>query len=529
MVSSWISFSQSSGVEFNQSKGLKRGRLKSVPARRNSPSATANTKEFVQGSQTTSLAKTKGLQRKTGVDRLFSVGWDALGRSKSRVALSAFGELVKKSKYLSPGQRSDAYLGFGIASFHERGCQAAKRYLSLSQGFPRNKDDSTYYLALCNVENKEYEEATVRFRSLMDAQHPRYSDPARFYLSIIEEDRINYNEAKAGYQDVADFSNDKSLVEMAKKKLAVLDFKMARDRRFKKRLTLAASFGLGHDTNATLLPQGLDPSSQTLDAESSFSNLGLLFAEYRIPYSSVFDQTISYNFLLLHYMSHKIALTSDLHSHEIATKFNWDKSSLSTWSLGFKYSYVFLGEIKALEAYAATLGAELSWVRNIGSGQGGNTSQVSSTFGIARQESIKGYSSTQDTEALNYSLDVDWLYTAVANHSFGPGALLEYHPAKGSENTYYKYGLTGVWNWQIKPQTWGLNWTNNTEVSNSRYNDSSADRNDWYFTASTALSKVWGQSWETRLQFSATKNISSVKESFQYDKYQSLFIVTAFF
>jgi hypothetical protein len=451
--------------------------------------------------------------------------WNYIENNRYQQALNLYQTLQSK-KNLSGEEQLALSAGLGVSLYHQKGCAAARPHLSEARKSKRFQEDAFYYIALCEMEAGRPASAKSFFEFLVKAAHPSYEEPSRFYLALIEEGAENYDDAKTAYADLVDFSKDASLVSNAKKRLKIIEYKMASDKRRKKPWNALVSLGGGYDTNAVLLPQSLDPSIQNLDSEQSAVGTLLFYGVYRYPWSKALDQGFSYSGVALHHFNHKVSLTNDIQSHDLGTELAWDPSTVNQFTAAFNYAHIFLGELKDFDSYMATLSTQFKWKHRFTSPEGKVRSSLDNSLKLSRMESIKGTASSSDPEGYSYLYKSRFSYQAVAKHSFGPQLSLEYRQANGTESSYWMYAPSGFWDIVLGKEAWGLKLAQELSFQHSFYYDSSRQRKDMNFSLTEALSKSISQNWESRLQVSSVLNVSNLKSNYQYDRFQVLLSLT---
>ncbi len=467
------------------------------------------------------------IQRKNSQQSI-QVAWDYVQNNHYKKALDLYSKLLQK-KNLTKEEREGLDAGLGISLYHQKGCLESRPYLDKSRKTTRFREDAYYYLALCELEAKRPKSARPFFEFITKANHPSYEEPSRFYLALLDESEENNDDAKAAYMDLIDFSKDPVLIKNARARLKILEYKLATDKRLRSPWSFLGSFGMGYDSNAVLLPQSLDPSAQNLDSQKSIVETLMFYGSYRYPWTHDIDQSFNYSMLLLHNENYKASLTNDLQSHEISTEFGLDTDEIDHFGWAFSFSHVFLGELKKFNSYMATFGSQIKWKHRNVDGESKMASTWETALKFSRIKSIKAASSGSDPEGFSYALENRYSYLKVSKHSFGPELNIEYHPTLGSESSFYSYSPAAFWDIELGKESLRLKLQQELSFQHSLYYDSTKKRRDYNFSFSEAISKGWGQHWETRLQINATTNLSNLKTSYQYDRFQAMFLVSGVF
>jgi hypothetical protein len=462
------------------------------------------------------------------IRRLFDEGWAALHSKQNDVAFTDFSALVAGEGSLSAEQRTQAHLGRGMARFHQEGCAKVEEDFVIAEKDPKHYDDVTYFRGLCLVEGKKFAEAEPLFRSLVNKTGSTYGESARFLFATTCENQEKYDDAESAYLDLIEFGEDANLVKISKERLEAVRALRAAKEYERKWYVAAATLALGYDTNVVSLPQSLAPSAYNITRPSSPSAMGLVFAELKIPYVKIFDPRVRYSFLTLSYLRSELK-TNDIQSHDAGGSLSYTLNDQHRFSAGLGYNSVFLGPMGLSGEYIATPSLDASWQRTRGTAEaplGDDTVSAKLSFARPRKHvELEVFDATSNSYLVGYRRTT----RTESGNVFGPGADLEYKPAKGKENSIVALSALGRWDLPVGPQILEIYASQEVALIYTRYYESSGKRKDTLARYTGSIAKLWKPWLETRFQVIGTLNFSSLKANYQYRKGQVNLLVSAFF
>jgi hypothetical protein len=474
-------------------------------------------------------ARRRGLQEDRGLRKLFDIGWRALGIKRYDVGLEAFRRILARRERLDAEQLSQAFLGQGIARFHQQGCAAVDEDFREADRDARNADDVSYYRALCDVEGRKDAEAEAVFRELARKQHPRYAEQSRFYLGVIAENDERFDDAESAYLDTIDFANDASLVQMAKSRLDKLKRLKADYNYDRKWFSAAAVASVGYDSNVVALPQELSPADYNLTNAASFPFLGVVFTEVKPPLGETIDNRYRFTTVALHQSNGQVAETSDIQSYDASTSLAWTFNPKHSLGFGLGYNSLYRGLLGKSGEYLASTNFDLKWTKAVGSAETPEAvmeTNVKTSLVRPRQAAVDP---DFNTRANSYQLSWRYLVRRVSPHVFGPGVDFEYRPSSGRENSYWSLSVVGKWDRPIGPESWSMSLGHEGVLQYTPYFQSAGKRKDWVLRYTGSVSKLWTSWLETRVQVIGNLSFSSDKSNYQYQRAQANFLLTMFY
>ncbi len=467
----------------------------------------------------------RSLREGQAFKRLFEIGWEALGKRRYDIGLEAFGRLLARKAALAPAQRAQAHLGRGIALFHQKGCESIDVDLREADRDEANRDDVSYYRALCLVEAKKSKEAGGIFQSLLDRQNPRYADQSRFYLGVVAENEERWDEAETAYLDTIDFAADKGIVALATQRLEAVRRARSDANYQNKIFSVGLVGGFGFDSNVVALPQELSPEAYNVSDEASTLLSAIGFFEIKPPWGDRIDHRLRATAVAVHYANGSVADLSDSQIYDAATTFAYSLSPKESLAIGANYASVYRGWVGRSTPYLAVPGFELRWFRVLGdpaASPGEMETAIKYVRTIAKQTPA---SEANDPSANSYLLSWRYVVRKEKPHVFGPGVDFEFHPAAGTETSYYSLSVLGRWDLPISQRA-GLSLAQEGSFQYTPYYRSALQRKDFVFRYSGSLVKPWTAWFETRLQGVGTLSFSTDKLNYQYYKYQLNLLMT---
>ncbi len=475
-------------------------------------------------------ARRRKAREQAALTRLFDVGWKALGIRRFDLAAEAFERVLGRKTLLENDQRAQAHLGLGIAVYNTKGCAAAAEELIEADRDPGNRDDVSFYKALCYLDERDYARAQPLFKELADKRHVHYGDQGVFYQGVMAEAEERYEDAEGFYLDASDFARDPALAQSARQRLAVVRGERAAYAYDHKLFSGGLSAGLGYDNNVAALPGDLSPAVYGLSSETSSYFSGIGFFSLSLPWAPVLEHRINYALIVQSYLADDLSELFDSSAHDLGTSFAWRVTSTATNHLSFSYTSILLGPFADASESLRIYNASYAWKQMYGA----NTSRPSGRLDASL--SLSWVRPLADPLNENYDLSAEGIQVQlkhrmlyVPGHSFGPSLRLEARPSEGRENSVRSLSLG--FNWDQRLSAKAEPWTFGQDLSfdHLRYYESPRDRRDWVLKYAASLGKTWDGWFDARLQGNASFNFSSLKEIYQYDKWGAALVLSAYF
>lgn len=461
--------------------------------------------------------------------KLFDIGWRSLAAKRYDLGLIAFSKLVARKEYLSAEEVTQAHLGRALSRFNQEGCGKVEEDFRVAERNPKNFDDVTYYRGLCAVEQKNFPAANAHFKALSNKSGSKYEESSRFFLGVVAENEDRLEDAESAYLDTIDFAKDAGLVNLAKTRLEnVRRAKEARDyaRRW---LTAAFTGGLGYDTNVVALPRSLAPADYSLKGKSSPTMLGLMYTEIRPPWTRAIDLKFKYTLLNLRYLSTEISKNYNILSHEVGVGIGFTPSERDRITMDIAYNSIFKTTSGTLGEFMATPSFAVGWQGIFGPLEAPTSDMaVDLKVGLARPR-VSAAAPSYDASANSYALTNRYNMREASGDVWGPGLDFEYHPAVGSEISYYSATALAKWDQPVGPEDWGLYSSQELSFQYVPYYQSSASRKDKLVKYTGSVAHMWWGVLETRLQYIGTMSFSSVPANYRYNKGQFNLLLSAVF
>lgn len=456
------------------------------------------------------------VQGSAATSKLFDIGWRSLEISKFDLALQAFSRLLKKTPNLSQEQKSQANLGWAVATFSQDGCvENINDFLLEADRDPENQSDVSYYRALCLLEEEKFQEAENSFRALTDSNHQEYGESSTFYLGVIAEKQGRLSDAETAYLDVIDFASDESILSLAKERLSFVKY-------LQRRYALTDSIisgGVGltgaYDTNAVALPQDLSPASYGLSKQSASYLSSLMFFTLTPPWSPKWSQQLNYNFFVTHYLDESLVADYDSMVHDLGTTFNFSTSSTLSHTLSLAFTTIRVGSwgasYEALRSHGLTY--QLRQIILDKRNQAKRLYDFSLKFSnVLLISDVANPVFNPGAEGL--ALEVKISEVDTPRHTYGPEFEIEYRPSRGTEVSSGKLRFGGFWDYQFSKRPMYV-----TQEANFTYKDyyqSSGDRKDYQLNYIGALGWKIADGLDFKLQYKGLLNVSSLPSSYQY-------------
>jgi tetratricopeptide (TPR) repeat protein len=453
------------------------------------------------------------------IAKLLERGQSELKAKRFDQSLSTFGEALAQGDALTPAQRADAELGRGLSSFHQKGCAAALKYLGEAAKDVRHEDEARYYQALCLVEDKKLAEADRLFEELVRKRSPRFAEESLFYRGFLADQEDRWGDAESAYQDTIDFAEQKRLVTLADERLRAMRARKLTAWSEQKVFFVTGSLGLGYDSNVVALPRSLAPSQYGLKSSSSLSALGVASISVKNPWVNPWDHRVRYNYLILHYLDSTIASGNDLQSHDVSTSLDKNLSQRDQGGVSLGYSSVWLGKAGVASEYLRLPSGELRWSRVMGDLEKPSALLNSSLRYTYNKSLSVPLTTDQDQNAQSILVSSRYLIRSSAPHMYGPGADLEFHPAKGKDNSYFAATAVGRWDLPVGPEKWQLFASQEASIGYAKYYQHTLKRGDLSLKYSGTLTKIWAPWLETRLQVAGTMAFSNLS-SYDFNRAQ---------
>jgi hypothetical protein len=465
------------------------------------------------------------------ISRLFELAWRAMAIERYDLGREAFENIRKREAFLDAQQKAQLYLGLGTSSYHLEGCnRRVDEYLIEADRDVQNRDDVSYFRALCLMAKEEYKDAEVLFKELAEKKHPGYGEASSFYLGVIAETDERFDDAEAAYLDTIDFSSDSSLVTLAQQRLENVRTLQQIHSYDTKWITGGLSLSGTYDSNVVALPSDLSPSDYGLNKASSFLASSVAFLTLTPPWSRSFTHSLSYNFLLNKHFDKGLASNYDSNTHDLGTQVQFYSSAFTSHAMGYSWTRVWLGPLGSSEENLRSHSA-FYLLRNF---LGPNPSQPQSILDFTLRylaiRPIKApFQPERDLKANGVSLSTKYTRRSDFPHVHGPEASIEYRPAKGRENSLWDFKLGGFWDYTFNGgrSAWYINQSGS--FSYKPYYQSSSNRHDYNLYYTGALGRNWDEGFDMKLQFQGNLNFSTLKRSYQYQQASISLLVTAYF
>jgi hypothetical protein len=454
--------------------------------------------------------------------------WKLLGQRKYSGARQSFDALLAKPKELSPESQERSRFGRGLARFHLEGCEAMESDFRGVETGTAFREDVSYFRGLCAVEAQRNSEARTEFTKILDWNSRRYTEQSRFYLGVVAEQEGDYEKAEGAYLDTVDFAEDASIVALAKDRLAKLQALKARDAYAKKIFNVIATVGGGWDSNAISLPASLRPADYSVESAKTGSWMGVLVLEAKNPWLYPLEQKFTYNLFTLNHLAEDIAAGNDLQSHEVGASLAIDGAQGAQHKYSATYSITSLGTWSDSEKYITSPSLKWDWVRPMSAPQDANPRFLSLNTKVSYlMPANEAVTAANDATAWSVS-NRSTLRIPSPGLTWGPGGEAELKFAKGEENTLARAGAFAFVEKPVGPEAWNLNLSGEVGAAATLYYASDASRKDYELRASAGVARLWASWFETRLQLSYNKNLSS-GDLFKYDRIQAGFLLNAFY
>lgn len=463
--------------------------------------------------------------------RLFELAWRAISIEQYELAREGFQKILERESRLNFEQKAQVHLGLATSKYHLQGCGAeVNAHFIEADRDAQNRDDVSYYRALCSMTQKDFVNAEILFKDLVLKRHPGYSEASAFYLGVIAEEDERYDEAESAYMDTIDFSSDKALIELAQQRLENVRELQKYSSYGIKWISGGLSASGAYDSNVIALPSGVSPSSFGLSKEASLLMSHVAFLSLSPPWSSSLQNNINYSFLMNMHFEKEIGNIYDSNAHDVGTQFQFNTSDRSVQSLGGSWTRVATGILGQSEEALKTYMGYYQYRRMLGSDPLRPDQVLDLTLKyLAIRPSVAPVSATRDLHANSYTLQFKFSRREDAPHVHGPEAQIEYRPSKGIENSLWDYRLGGFWDYTFNGGNSAWYLSQRGYFSYKPYFESVSNRHDYTFNYMGALGRTWGSHFDTRLQFQGNLNFSTRQLDYQYQQAALSLLVTAYF
>lgn len=465
------------------------------------------------------------------LSRLFDLAWRAMAIQRYDIGRDGFSKIQKREKLLDTEQKAQVNLGMATSSYHLEGCsKSVDSYLIEADRDVQNRDDVSFYRALCNLAREDYKDAEILFKDLVEKQHAGYSEASSFYLGVIAEADERFDEAETAYLDTIDFAADSSLVTLAQQRLQNVRALKQIHSYQTKWISGGLNLGIAYDSNVVALPGELSPASYGLTKQSSLVSTDIAFLSLTPPWSPSFTHSLSYNFLISKHFDEGISKIYDSHAHDIGTQFQFNSSLSTSHSLGYSWSSISLGPLGSSQE---TLRSQTAYylLRNmVGSSESRTPSFLDLTFRfLAIRPTLPVTIPETNLNSNGYAFTAKYSRRSSYPHVHGPEGTIEVRPSEGSENSLRE--LRGGYFWDYTFAGGRSPWyvSQSGYFSFKTYYESALKRKDYALNYLGSIGRTWGGGFDTKLQAQGILNFSTRKIDYQYKQSSISLLVTAYF